>query len=127
MGNRVDARDVLDPNARTHRFFVARVVGFYRPTGPDPWDDYVFVSEEGDVLDVLPGLPIQLEPRGARFRMRRQGRVLRLEWEPTADDLAQLPQDGDKQRRALFIARYVESFLEAAGQAAVVIARKISE
>jgi hypothetical protein len=39
---RIDARDVLDVNARTAVSFRARVVGRFPRTGPNSWDDYVF-------------------------------------------------------------------------------------
>ena len=48
---RVDARDVLDPDGKTRRPFVGQVLGFYRPTGPNAWDDYVFVADPGDEHD----------------------------------------------------------------------------
>lgn len=125
LGNRVDARDVLDPDAKTARGFRGRVVGHYRPCGPNPWDDYTFVVEDQGIIDVLPGLKIQLEQRGARFRMRRQGKVVRVEWEPSDRDLEKLSVDDIRERRRLFLAEYVESFDEAQGQAAAVIARKL--
>jgi len=126
---RVDARDVLDPDAETRRTFRARVLGHFKPTGPNSWDDYVFVSSaEGEELEVLPGLPVQLERRGPQLRLRRQGRVLRLEWLPDDAVLAELGEDDSPAaRRKRFIADPLRSFREAAGQgAAAVIASKLS-
>ncbi len=47
MPRRVDARDVLDADATTSRAFSGRVVGVYRRSGPNAWDDYVLVDEDG--------------------------------------------------------------------------------
>ena len=123
--SRVDARDVLDPDAKTARAFRGRIVGAYRRVGPNAWDDYRFVSEDGGVIDVLPGLKIQLERHGARFRMRRQGRVIRVEWEPGPEEMERLGSGDVTARRKAFLARYVEAFDEAQGQAAATIARKL--
>jgi hypothetical protein len=125
VGNRVDARDVLDPDAKTARAFKGRVVGHYRPCGPNPWDDFKFVLEDEGIIEVLPGLKIQLERRGARFRMRRQGKVIRVEWEPSDKDLQMLSVDDIRERRRLFLAEFIESFDEAQGHAVAVIARKL--
>ncbi len=125
---RVDARDVLDPDAETRRPFRARVLGHFKPTGPNAWDDYVFAStREGEELEVLPGLPVQLERRGAQLRLRRGGRVLRLEWIPDEAELAALAEaDSPSARRQRFVEGYLVSFREAAGQgAAAVIAAKL--
>ena len=125
---RVDARDVLDPDAETRRPFRARVLGHFKPTGPNAWDDYVFVSTAGgEELEVLPGLPVQLEHRGPQLRLRRQGRVLRLEWLPDAADLAALAEDDSPaSRRRRFVAEHLSTFREAAGRgAAAVIAAKL--
>ena len=64
MTQRVDARDVLDADAVTSRAFSARVVGNYRRTGPDAWDDYERVEQDGGPIEVLPETPIQLEDEG---------------------------------------------------------------
>lgn len=125
---RVDARDVLDPDAETRRPFRARVLGQFRPSGPNAWDDYVFASApEGEELEVLPGLPVQLERRGPQLRLRREGRVLRLEWIPDEAELAALG-DGDSPsaRRERLVAEYLRPHREAAGRgAAAVIAAKL--
>lgn len=125
MGKRVDARDVLDPDAKTARAFSGRVVGHYRPVGPNAWDDYEFVPEDGGVIQVLPALKIQLERRGARFRMRKEGKVIRVEWEPTEGDRRELARDDIRERRRLFLEEYIESFDEAQGQVVATIARKL--
>ena len=76
---RIDARDVLDANAKTACAFAARTVGHFRRAGPNAWDDYLFESiAGGEVLDVSAGVPVQVEPEGAVFRMRCHGEVLRL-------------------------------------------------
>ncbi|HEX9189959.1 MAG TPA: hypothetical protein VGB87_22980 [Vicinamibacteria bacterium] len=82
MPRRVDARDVLDADATTSRAFPGRVVGFYRRTGSNSWDDYVLVDEDGGPIEVLAETPIQVEAEGATFRMRRRGEVIRVAWTP---------------------------------------------
>jgi len=119
---RIDARDVLDTNAKTARGFRARIVGHFRRAGPNPWDDYTFQPiAAGDVVDVLADVPIQVETDGAVFRMRLHGEVDRLVWEPP-----QAP-GGEPELRARFLAEYVRPFSEDAGiGAAAVIARKLN-
>jgi hypothetical protein len=88
MCQRVDARDVLDADATTSRAFTGRIVGVYRRSGPNSWDDYILVDEDGGPLDVFPETPIQVEPHGALFRMRRRGEVVLVAWipeEPVSD------------------------------------------
>jgi hypothetical protein len=82
MTDRVDARDVLDTNATTRCGFPGRIVGVYRRSGPNAWDDYLLVAEDGGAVDVLAGIPIQVESEGAVFRMRRKGEVLLVQWTP---------------------------------------------
>ena len=81
MPRRVDARDVLDADATTSRAFSGRVVGVFRRSGPNAWDDYVLVDEDGGPIEVFGETPIQVEAR-ATFRMRRQGEVVRVAWTP---------------------------------------------
>jgi hypothetical protein len=82
MSQRVDARDVLDADAATSRALTGRVVGFFRRIGPNAWDEYELVEEDGGPIDVYAGTPIQVEGDGATFRMRRRGEVLRVAWTP---------------------------------------------
>ena len=82
MPRRVDARDVLDADATTSRAFPGRVVGVFRRTGPNAWDDYVLVDEDGGPIEVFGETPIQVEADGATFRMRRKGEVVRVAWTP---------------------------------------------
>jgi hypothetical protein len=82
MSRRVDARDVLDADATTSRAFSGRVVGVYRRDGPNAWDDYVLVDEDGGPIHVFPETPIQVERDGATFRMRRKGEVVLVAWSP---------------------------------------------
>jgi hypothetical protein len=127
MPRRVDARDVLDPNAQTKIAFAARVVGHFRPTGPNRWDDYHFVEEPGETLEVLPGLPIQVEAHGVEFRMRAGGRVLRASWNPPDDVARALGGDAHGLRRR-FLAECIDGFAEARGQGAgAMIVRKLKE
>ena len=82
MPRRVDARDVLDADATTSRAFSGRVVGVYRRSGPNAWDDYVLVDEDGGSIEVSAEIPIQVEKDGATFRMRRKGEVMLVAWAP---------------------------------------------
>jgi len=100
MPRRVDARDVLDADATTRRSLSGRVVGVYRRQGPNSWDDYVLVDEDGGRIEVLAETPIQVEERGATFRMRRRGEVVRVAW---------TPDDGGPEEGADLRARFLES------------------
>ncbi len=121
----VDARDVLDPNARTSCAFRARTRGYFRRMGPNRWDDYELVPvEENQVIEVLPGLKIQLEAEGVAFRMRYEDQVVQVEWLPADDD--QIAESNADQRRTRFVEQFIESFDEAQGRgAAGVIAVKL--
>ncbi len=122
MPRLIDARDVLDPDGLTRRGFTGRVVGYYKRTGANSWDPYKFVMEDGGTLEVLPGLKIQLERRGARFRMRKEGKVLRVEYVPGPGEVA---EESQKARRQAFIERYVSTFDEPAGKGAGYLASKL--
>jgi hypothetical protein len=100
MSRRVDARDVLDADATTSRALTGRVVGVYRRHGPNAWDDYVLVDEDGGRIEVFAGTPIQVEADGATFRMRRKGEVALVEW---------TPEDGEGGAGADLRARFLES------------------
>ena len=121
---RADARDVLDPNAKTSAAFRARIIGHFVRAGPNAWDDYVFEPVDGgELVDIMADVPVQVEADGTAFRMRRHGEVLRLEWLP---DEADRPESTD--RRADSLARFVRPWGEDCGRgAAAVIAEKLSE
>jgi hypothetical protein len=87
MTRRVDGRDVLDADATTSRAFSGRVVGTFRRTGPNSWDDYELVEQDGGPIEVLPETPIQLESVGAAFRMRRRGEVIVVAWVPAPGEI----------------------------------------
>ena len=97
---RVDARDVLDAEATTSRAFSGRVIGSYRRSGPNTWDDYVLVDEDGGTIDVLAETPIQVERDGATFRMRRRGEVILVAW---------TPEDGGHEAGADLRARFLKA------------------
>ena len=129
MGRRVDARDVLDPDAATRKAFRARIIGHYRKTGPDPWDDYEHVYEEEGVLDVHPGLPVQLERHGVEFRLRSQGRVVHLRWVPPEGEAAALPgTPGLAALRRRFLEEYIVEDREPEGHGvAAFVAKKLAD
>ena len=124
MAKRIDARDVLDPNGKTKRTFHGRIVASFRRTGPNSWDDYERVPGDGGAIEVMPGIRIQVEPKGTEFRMRRQGAVVAVAWAPTDAEQAEMAGGGDA--RALFLDRHVAGFQNKPGiGAAAVIASKL--
>ncbi len=125
MPKQIDSRDVLDPNARTLRSFTGRVLGRFRRLGPNRWDPYAFVREGGGPIRMLARVKIQLEPRGAVFRLRARGRVLRVEWTPDARQQAELRR-GAQTPRQYFLAHLVEDFRHRPGFGlAAVVASKL--
>ena len=120
---RIDARDVLDPNAKTAREFRARIVGHFVRSGPDAWDDYLFQpAGAGETIEVMADVPVQVEPEGAVFRMRWRGEVLRLQWQPPDAE-----GDAESDARARFLAECVRPWGEDPGRgAAAVIAEKLT-
>ena len=126
MGRRVDARDVLDANAKTRRAFRGRIIGHFRRTGPNAWDDYEYVSDDdGSEIDVLPGLYVQMERVGADLRMRSHGRVIRVRWIPQDKDLRRTESNAPSALRQWFVERFVETFEDSSLGGAAVIARKL--
>ena len=121
---RIDARDVLDPNAKTATALAARIVGHF-VRWPDAWDDYLFqpvASGSAETIEVMADVPVQVEPEGAVFRMRRRGEVLRLQWQPP--DGAPGAEDDQRTR---FLAECVRPWGEDPGRgAAAVIAEKLT-
>ncbi len=95
--------------------------------GPNAWDPYRFRSEQGGELEVLPGLKVQTERHGARLRMRKEGRVVRVEWIPEADDWGQMGRSASpREIREYFLATYLEIFDEDKGKGlTAVLASKI--
>jgi hypothetical protein len=125
---KVDSRDVLDPNAKTSKAFRGRILGYYRPTGANAWDDYEYVSQQEEAIEILPDLPVQLEKRGPRLRLRVSGRVVVLEWLPSEREREQIGQNTPSALRKAFIERHLVSFAESAGiGASAVIAKKLTE
>lgn len=119
MTLRVKASDVLDPNAVVRMGFRAKVLGHFRRAGPNRWDDYLFVEEDHGEMDVLPGVRVQLEARGAELRIRSRGRVLRVR--PIQRGVGKLTL---RERRARFIAEHLNSFDESPGLGAAAFVAK---
>jgi hypothetical protein len=123
---RVDARDVLDPNAKTLRAFRAQIVGYFRRVGPNSWDDYQLVREDGGELIVNTKLRVQVEDHGVELRMRKDGRVIRVRWLPTDDERDALRKASPQELREHFCGEYLDLFANARGAgAAAVIAQKL--
>jgi hypothetical protein len=126
MPERVDARDVLDANAMTVKAFAATILGYFRRTGPNSWDDYEFTRDRQGDVEVNPGIRVQLERRGTDLRMRRRGTVIRVRWQPGPDDPADVRSAASAARRAYFVATYLSDYDDAPGiGAAAVIAKKL--
>ncbi len=102
MPGRVDARDVLDADATTSRAFSGRIVGVFRRSGPNTWDDYVLVEADGGEIQVFAETPIQVEREDARFRMRRKGEVVLVAWTPEEEG-------PESERHARFLASCVRN------------------
>ena len=127
MGQRVDSRDVLDPNARTLKLVRATVVGHFQPTGPNASDDYEFVSEAERPVEIHARLEVQLEPRGAQFRVRIEGKVVRCRWSPTAEELQRAGSEAPSALRRLFLAEQVESFEVDSGEGTAALVRRLRD
>lgn len=131
----VKSADVLDPTHEAIRAYRASVSGHFERIGPNAWDDYRFVkssSEPGtkpSIVDVLPGVPLQLEARGPEVRMRAEGRVIRVRWLPGAADLDRLGPDPEPRvMRQFFIQNYLAARgSEAALGVSAVVARKLNQ
>lgn len=130
MTTPIDARDVLDPNARTRLGFRGRVVGRFVATGPNPWDPFTYVGGTGPVIDVLPGVEVQLEPAGDGVRLRWRGEVVRIAWPP--EEVVGTPSTSADARPTTAppfpLAEYFAPFQNAPGLGAMaVIGRKLSD
>jgi len=112
---RVDSRTVFQPNARTKRSFSGHIVGCYRRVGPNSWDDYHLVSEDGGSTNIYPAIKVQVEAEGARFRMRKNGKVVVVEWTPTPEDKAALSEHENENPRAAFLKHCMGSFKNKGG------------
>ena len=113
LGELVCSRKVLVPNGKTKRSFPGHIVGHFQRVGPNPWDAYQFVSDVGGPIDVMPGIKVQVDPLEPRFRMRKRGKVVVVEWEPTDADHANITERGDL--RTALLDDYVEHFEHKAG------------
>jgi hypothetical protein len=128
MSLRVKANDVLDVNARVQRTFLGRKLGYFRRTGPNKWDDYAFVADGGEMIEVLPGTEIYLEPSALVFRMRVQGRVVRLTFEPTDEERRETEALQGGGRRAYFHEKYLAEHQQEQGIGETAfIAKKLNE
>jgi hypothetical protein len=126
MAERVDARDVLDANGKIKKAFLGEIVGHFRRTGPNSWDDYEFVREPGGNVEVLAGVRVQTEDDGVIFRMRHRGRVVRVAWIATDADCSELEGMTTKPRQ-YFLDHYVQSFRHETGLGATAaIARNLN-
>jgi hypothetical protein len=129
MARRIDARDVLDPNGRTRRTLRGRIIGCFRPTGPNSTDDYEFVGGDEGMIEISPDLPVQIERSGAQLRVRSTGgRVIRVLFEPTDAERAEIGDETPSALRHYLLGRYVDGFAEEPGRgAAAVIALKLRD
>ena len=112
----LDTNRVLKPNARTVKAFRGHIIGSFQSTGANSWDPYAFKEEDGGLIDVFPGIEVQLEDEGARFRMRAKGRVAVVVWAPAPED--GLAHADPPTRRAVLLEHYVERFGNKGGMGA---------
>jgi len=120
-----DSRDVLDPNARVRRSFTGKIVGRFKRTGPNSWDPYTLEMMDSDVITVLPGVKVYVDPSSSIIRMRRKGDVVVVEWIPDKDE-ATGELDAANMRR-IFVDRFLAPFGNRRGFGpAAAIARKLS-
>jgi hypothetical protein len=127
MEERIDSRDVMDANAQTKRAFAATVLGHFRRTGANPWDDYAWVDDPAERIEVASGIPVQIERAAAEVRLRRHGDVLRVRWEPDAQAATALRDASPDAIRAYFVEHFLHSQESPPGMgAAAVIASKLS-
>lgn len=130
---RVKSADVLDPTHEARSAYRGEVLGYFDRMGPNAWDDYQFVnsgnSSPVETVDVLPGVPLQLEPRGAVVRMRSKGRVVRVRWVASESDHEALGSEPEPRAiRQHFVEHYlVPRGSESALGATAVIVNKIRE
>ena len=119
----IAARRVMVANGRSKAAFRARIVGEFKRSGPNAWDDYRLDPTEGNDFEVLPGVKLQVEQHGAVFRIRHHGTVVLAQWRPEPDEIQ---SDDPEERRAAFLARCVGAFGHAKGLgAAAVVARTL--
>lgn len=112
MAGPVDSDRQMVANARTSRAFSARVVGRFKPLGPNAWDPAEFVAEQGAVIRIFPGVRVQVEAACCWFRMRYRGGVSVFEGMP---DVSQaLDADPSAQHEA-FVAAVMSGFRNARG------------
>ncbi len=94
--------NVMRTNAMTRRAFRARHIGSFERVGPNSWDSYRLIGGSGAIVNVAAGIEVQLEARGARFRIRERGSVRLFEWVPEGA----APSDAG-EARATFKAEFV--------------------
>ena len=124
---RVDSRTVFQPNARTKCSFSGHIVGHYRRVGPNSWDHYDLLSEDGGSTNIYPAIKVQVETEGARFRMRKNGKVVVVEWTPTPEEKSAFGEHENENPRAAFLKRCIGSFKNKGGMgAAAFIAKSLN-
>lgn len=150
---RVKSSDVLDVTHQVKEPFQAVVLGVFRRAGPNTWDDYEFVrrvsprqvratgavengaADDAEVTVVQSLIPVHLESRGCEVRLRTYGKVLRVRFQPTAEERLALssslgePFDARVHARALrdhFVSNYLDVVTtEAVMGASAVIVNKL--
>ena len=119
----IAARRVMVANGRSKIAFRAHIVGEFRRTGPNAWDDYRLDPTDGDDIEVLPGVKLQLEEQGAVFRVRHHGTVVLAQWRPEPGEIV---SDDPEQRRQAFVTCCVGAFSHVKGLgAAAIVARNL--
>lgn len=121
----IESRDVLDPNAQVRCAFTGKIIGCFKRTGPNSWDPYTLETIDGDVITVLAGVKVYVDPSGPFIRMRRKGNVVVVAWVPAKDDV-QSPL-ASAELRQIFVSRFLTPFANEPGFGpAAGIAHKLS-
>lgn len=107
FGRLIEPSRVLAANAKTKASFKGRIVGYFKRMGPNSWDPFEYILEDGGEIDVFPGVRVQVEAQETRFRMRVRGKVHMIAWAPSEADRTEL---GGGDLHALFVERCIERF-----------------
>jgi hypothetical protein len=95
MSKKINPKDTFSSNAIAQVDIEGEIIGRYKPTGPNKWDDYAFLTaNDGDIFQATKGSSIQVEPIGAKaevlFRAKKGREVLLLRWTLTPEDQTQI-------------------------------------
>ena len=95
MGKKFTAKEAFTANATTKVELQGTIIGVYKPTGPNKWDDLEFDREDDNEVHVVAAdTAVQVEGLGANpevlFRVKKGKQVLMLRWILTDEDQTQV-------------------------------------